>query len=135
MEQSQSPPQSCNTQTPSKDAEASELDVSKCGTDITGDKWGRSPEREFSIRATNFDRGQLKLRIASKRVKKCNKDSVSSPDSISDGDKQAFEPSISDEIEQPGQDAAINPGGIASPQKVGLFIWNLLHVNLEGPTL
>ncbi len=123
MEQSQSPPQSCNTQTPSKDAEASESDVSKCGTDITGDKWGRSPEREFSIRATNFDRGQLKLRIASKRVKKSNRDSLSSPDSVSDGDKQAFDSSITDEFEQSGQDATINLREIGSLQKVGIYLY------------
>ncbi len=91
MEQSQIPPQLSNDSlgparpTPSKDgdaapssppsgdtaAEPSHLDVSAaCDTSRESDLSAASPEREFSIRATNFDRGQLKLRIASKRVNK-----------------------------------------------------------------
>ena len=51
--------------------EASQLDVSACDTSRESNLSATaSPEREFSIRATNFDRGQLKLRIASKRVNK-----------------------------------------------------------------
>ena len=71
--------------------EANQLDVSACNTSRESDlSMTASPEREFSIRATNFDRGQLKLRIASKPVNKKststsgsgssnNKESVSSP--------------------------------------------------------
>ena len=69
--------------------EANQLDVSACDASRESDlSTTASPEREFSIRATNFDRGQLKLRIASKPVNKKfgsgssnSKESVSSPGS------------------------------------------------------
>ena len=101
MEQSQIPPQlSSNspgtpnnrddTTTGDGPTEANQLDVSACDTSRESDLSTTSPEREFSIRETNFDRGQLKLRIASKRVNKKtnvpgssggNKECVSSPSS------------------------------------------------------
>ena len=83
--------------------EANQLDVSACDTSRESDlSTTASPEREFSIRATNFDRGQMKLRIASKPVHKKfgsgssnnkesnNKESVSSPGSEDDGGTEVF---------------------------------------------
>lgn len=83
MEQSQIPPQLSNSKTSaSLQDEQDQIDVSTIDTSLESDKSVASTEREFSIRATNFDRGQLKLRIASKRVKKPNKDCASSPESL-----------------------------------------------------
>lgn len=78
--------------------EANQLDVSACDTSRESDlSTTASPEREFSIRATNFDRGQLKLRIASKPVNKKfdsgssnSKESVSSPGSEDDEGTEVF---------------------------------------------
>ena len=71
--------------------EASQLDVSACDTSRESDlSTTASPEREFSIRATNFDRGQLKLRIASKPVnKKFDSGSSNSNSDGSDGSQQS----------------------------------------------
>ena len=73
------------TSSPPRD-EANQLDVSACDTSRESDLSATaSPEREFSIRATNFDRGQLKLRIASKRV---NKKTANAPGSSGSHNKE-----------------------------------------------
>ncbi len=84
---------------------AGQLDVSTATCDTSRDSdvsTAASPEREFSILPTNFDRGQLKLRIASKPVNRkassCapDKECESSPSGSGDEGTEVFQSTKSD---------------------------------------
>ena len=125
--------------------EANQLDVSMCDTSRESDlSTTASPEREFSIRATNFDRGQLKLRIASKPVNKKfgsgssnSKESVSSPGSEDDKGTEVFKstPKRTDIAQDNLDTSDINDS--SASKKVRLKCMSLKHPmsNVKKPHL